>query len=124
MFFYFDHSWFRLIEQGGDWDRRNRLKVYEAVYLISIRDFKTASSLFLDTLATFTSTELMEYKDFVRYAVLTAALTLNRTEFKQKVVLSPEVLEVLHEIPHLSDYVNSFYNCNYAKFFTCLGLFF
>jgi len=29
-----------LVESGGDWDRRNRLKVYEAVYCMSIRDFK------------------------------------------------------------------------------------
>lgn len=28
---------FRLIEQGGDWDRRNRLKVYQALHLLSIR---------------------------------------------------------------------------------------
>ena len=43
----------------------------------------------------------MEYKDFVRYAALTAALTLNRPEFKTKVVNCPEILEVIHEIPHL-----------------------
>ncbi|KAJ1328842.1 hypothetical protein BSLG_009886 [Batrachochytrium salamandrivorans] len=75
-----------LIEEGGDWDRRNRLKVYEGIYRISIRDFKGAINMLLDSLATFTSTELMEYKDFVRYTVLTAALTLPRPEFKSKVV--------------------------------------
>lgn len=36
-------------------------------------------------------------------------------------VNAPEVLEVIHEIPSLSDYVNSYYNCNYAQFFTSLG---
>jgi hypothetical protein len=30
----------RLNELGGDWDRRNRLKVYEAYYLLAIRDLK------------------------------------------------------------------------------------
>lgn len=75
-----------LIDDGGDWDRRNRLKVYEGMYLISIRDFKGAVDLFLDTLATFTCTEFMEYEDFVKYTVLTAALTLKRPDFKSKVI--------------------------------------
>ena len=30
----------KLIDEGGDWDRRNRLKVYEGLYCITIRDFK------------------------------------------------------------------------------------
>jgi 26S proteasome regulatory subunit N7 len=30
---------FRLIEEGGDWDRRNRLKVYRGLYMLSIRQF-------------------------------------------------------------------------------------
>lgn len=50
-----------LIEEGGDWDRRNRLKVYEGVYCMSIREFKKAATLFLDTISTFTSYELMDY---------------------------------------------------------------
>jgi len=110
-----------LISEGGDWDRRNRLKVYEAIYLISIRDFKTSVDLFLDTLATFTSTELLEYREFVRYAVLASALTLNRPDFKTKVIHSPEILEVIHEVPHLVDFANSLYNCEYAKFFESLA---
>lgn len=95
--------------------------MYEGIFLISKRDFATAANLLLDTLGTFTSTELMDYKDFVRYAVITAALTLNRTDFKAKVINSPEILEVIHEIPHLSDYATSFYNCQYAPFFKSLA---
>ncbi|KAJ3290824.1 26S proteasome non-ATPase regulatory subunit 6 [Borealophlyctis nickersoniae] len=110
-----------LIEEGGDWDRRNRLKVYEGIYRISIRDFKGAVNLLLDTLATFTSTELMEYKDFVKYTVLTAAITLNRPDFKSKVINSPEILEVIKEIPNLDEYATSFYNCQYAQFFSSLA---
>ena len=30
----------KMIDDGGDWDRRNRLKVYEGLYLLTIRDFK------------------------------------------------------------------------------------
>ncbi|KAJ3257927.1 26S proteasome non-ATPase regulatory subunit 6 [Boothiomyces macroporosus] len=109
-----------LIEKGGDWDRRNRLKVYEGIFLISNRHFKDAVDLLLDSLATFTSNELMEYRDFVRYASLTAALILDRPELK-KVINSPEILECIHEIPHLSEYLNSFYQCQYSQFFTSLA---
>lgn len=30
----------KLNDIGGDWDRRNRLKVYEAYYLLTVRDLK------------------------------------------------------------------------------------
>jgi hypothetical protein len=92
-FFFFDNNVVRinidrartLIEEGGDWDRRNRLKAYEGAYLMSIRDFKGAAGLFLDTLSTFTSTELMEYNDFVKYAVLTSLISIQRVEIKKRV---------------------------------------
>jgi 26S proteasome regulatory subunit N7 len=74
-----------MIEEGGDWDRRNRLKVYEGAYLMTIRNFKGAADLFIATLSTFTSTELMEYKDFVTCAVLSSVLALKRVDIKNKV---------------------------------------
>ncbi|KAG1149897.1 hypothetical protein G6F37_003305 [Rhizopus arrhizus] len=110
-----------LIEQGGDWDRRNRLKVYEGVYLMSIRDFKGAATLFLDTLSTFTSTEIMSYKEFVKYAVLTSLISMKRVDIKKRVLDAPEVLEVISDIPHLEDYMNSLYNCQYTQFFRSLA---
>ncbi|KAI9199707.1 26S proteasome subunit RPN7-domain-containing protein [Polychytrium aggregatum] len=111
----------RLIEEGGDWDRRNRLKAYEGIYKLSIRDFKGAVNQLIDTLATFTSTELMDYKEFVRYTVLAATLILPRPDYKKKIIDSPEVLEVIHEINNLSDFANSIYTCDYARFFQSLA---
>ncbi|KAI9139098.1 26S proteasome subunit RPN7-domain-containing protein [Paraphysoderma sedebokerense] len=110
-----------LIEEGGDWDRRNRLKVYEGLYRLTIRDFSTAATLLLDTLSTFTSVELMEYKDFVKYAVLAALISLKRPDIKKKVLDAPEILEVIHEIPNLEDYMRSLYECKYSKFFESLA---
>jgi len=49
-------------EQGGDWDRRNRLKVYEATFLLVNRNLKKAAELFLECIATFTCVELTSYK--------------------------------------------------------------
>ncbi|CAO3588158.1 unnamed protein product [Absidia cylindrospora] len=110
-----------LVEQGGDWDRRNRLKVYEGVYLMSIRDFKGAASQFIDTLSTFTSTEMMSYQDFVKYTVLTSVISMQRVDIKKKVLDAPEILEVISDIPYLEDYMTSLYNCNYAQFFRALA---
>ena len=74
-----------MIDEGGDWDRRNRLKVYQGVYCMSVRDFKSAANFFLDTVSTFTSYELMDYKQFVTYTVLMAMISIERTELRTKV---------------------------------------
>ncbi|KAH7697929.1 proteasome Regulatory Particle, partial [Aphelenchoides avenae] len=37
-----------LMEQGGDWERKNRLRSYEGLYKMAIRDFKGAAALFLE----------------------------------------------------------------------------
>lgn len=84
----------KLLEEGGDWERRNRLKVYEAVYLIMIREFKKASNLFLDSVATFTATELLPYNNFVLYTVVTSLISLPRKNLKEKIVDAPEILQV------------------------------
>ena len=77
--------WNRLIEEGGDWDRRNRLKVYQGIYFLSIRDFKSAANNFLDSISTFTSYELMDYKTFVTYTVLASMIALERVDLRTKV---------------------------------------
>ena len=43
----------KLCDEGGDWERKNRLKVYEALFSMVSRDFKKAAELFLDSTATF-----------------------------------------------------------------------
>lgn len=52
---------------------------------MSIRDFKTASKNFFDTAATFTSYELMSFDTFVKYAVLSCLVAMNRNELKTNV---------------------------------------
>ena len=74
-----------LIEEGGDWDRRNRLKVYQGLYSMVVRDFKAAAGYFLDTVSTFTSYELMEYSTFVQYTVYVGMIALPRNELRDKV---------------------------------------
>lgn len=124
-FFYLDHSLITrnlekaksLIEEGGDWDRRNRLKVYEGVYCMAVRDFKRAATLFLDTISTFTSYELMDYTRFVGYTVLVCMIALPRNDLRTKVVKGSEIQEVLHSADDLRTYLTSLYDCQYQEFF-------
>jgi 26S proteasome regulatory subunit N7 len=128
----------RLIEKGGDWDRRNRLKVYRGIDLISIRQFKqgiyapcvlpltllnhfTASDLLIDALSTFTATELISYPEFVGLCISSGAVSLGRVDLKKKVLDSPEVNAALPELPIWGDLVTSLYKCRYDKFFVALG---
>lgn len=54
----------RLFEEGGDWERKNRLKVYESLYFMSTRSFKMSADLFLDSIATFTTCGLSISRPF------------------------------------------------------------
>jgi 26S proteasome regulatory subunit N7 len=74
-----------LFEEGGDWERKNRLKVYEGLYCMSSRNFKKAADLFLDSISTFTTYELFPYDTFIFYTVLTSIISLDRVSLKQKV---------------------------------------
>lgn len=110
----------KLIDAGGDWDRRNRLKVYEALYLLSTRDLLTASGLLLDCVATFTCVELCSYQKFMSYAVLTNALHLPRVQLKKKLITNPHVISVLREVPNVASLMQNLYGCDYSGFFKAL----
>lgn len=110
-----------LIEEGGDWDRRNRLKVYLGLYSVMMRDFKTAAAQFLDTVATFTSYELMDYETFVIYTIFSTVVAMSRTDLRDKVSRNAEILEVLHGLPQIKNYLFSIYECRYNDFFKSLA---
>jgi 26S proteasome regulatory subunit N7 len=84
-----------LVESGGDWDRRNRLKAYQGLHLLTVRSYSTAAPLLLDSLSTFTSYELCNYTSLVIYAVLAGSVALKRVDFKSKVVDAPEIKAIL-----------------------------
>ena len=76
---------YSMIEEGGDWDRKNRLKVYEAFFAMSLRQFQKAAELFLDTISTFISYELFDYDTFIFYTVITSIVSLPRPRLKSRV---------------------------------------
>ncbi|KJA16829.1 hypothetical protein HYPSUDRAFT_46964 [Hypholoma sublateritium FD-334 SS-4] len=111
----------KLIDEGGDWDRRNRLKVYNGLHLVSIRQFSRGGNLLLEALSTFTATELLRYNDFVSLTVIANALSLKRVDLKKRLIGAPEVNQVLPDIPVLGDLVKNLYECHYDKFFVALS---
>lgn len=84
-----------LVESGGDWDRRNRLKAYQGLHLLTTRSYNLAAPLLLDSLSTFTSYELCSYSSLVVYSVLAGSISLKRVDFKSKVVDAPEIRAIL-----------------------------
>jgi 26S proteasome regulatory subunit N7 len=40
-----------------------------------------------------------------------------------QIIKGSEILEVLHSLPEVKEYLFSLYNCQYAEFFINLGLF-
>lgn len=109
-----------LVDKGGDWDRRNRLSIYKAMHEIRIRNFKAAAQALLKAIQTFTAYEICDYKTFIFYTVCTCVPTMDRKTLKEKVIDSPEVLQVIDEIPYLKAFLNTLYNCDYKGWFQSL----
>mmetsp|Transcript_142031 Transcript_142031/g.247419 ORF Transcript_142031/g.247419 Transcript_142031/m.247419 type:complete len:388 (-) Transcript_142031:109-1272(-) len=104
--------------KGGDWERRNKLKVYEGIYLMMTRDWKQAATLFLNVMPTFTATELVDFKDFVFYTVILAMVALDRPTIRNQLVDSPEVRSAIKETPNLEEFLQSYFQCRYSDFMT------
>lgn len=106
-----------LIKDSGDWEKKNRLKVYQGLYSIYKKDFKEAGNLFLSALSTFTSYELFDFKTFVLYSAITNIITVDRATLKSSVIDNSDVVSCINEIPHLEKFLISFYEGNYSEFF-------
>lgn len=106
----------KLAGDGGDWDRRNRLKVYNALDKLLSRDIKGAASLLVDCIATFSCTELCSYTDFIVYTIITNILHLPRTELKEKIIDGSEILSIKNEVSAPYHLVKSLYDCDYKAY--------
>lgn len=109
------------VESGGDWERRNLLCVYESAFQLMSREFKAASKLLLDSVATFTCYKLFDYNTFIFYCVVVSMVSLDRVTLRKKVIKSPEILQVINEMPSLKTMLFSLYKCQYAEFFSALA---
>lgn len=99
-----------MFNESTEWDKKNRLKIYEALYMISVRDFKgvcndtehspnlvmslcccliyQAADNLVSAIATFSAFELMTFPEFLSYTILMGCMALPRTDIKEKVMLS------------------------------------
>ena len=107
---------------GSDWERRNKLKVYEGICCMAQRDFAGASALFLDSLSTFTATEVCTYAQLVFYAVACSAVSLDRVQLKLKCVDAPEVRQTLPQLPDVGSFLDGLYTCRYGDWAAALPL--
>ena len=105
------------LKEGGDWEKKNRLKVYDGLYLLFNRNFKEAGKNFLEALMTFTSYELFDFKTFVFYTAVINIISVDRKTLKEKVIDNSDVLSCINDIPHLQAFLNTFYDGEYEKFF-------
>jgi len=110
----------KLMQFGGDWDRQNRLKVYNGVYSLQCRDITKASEYFLSCVATFTSYEIVHFNTFVFWTVISSIISLDRVTMKKELVDNSEILSIIHSMPEIQKLLNSFYGCSYKEFFEAL----
>lgn len=108
----------KVANESGDWDRRNRLKIYTALCKLLSRNVKSASSLLIDCIATFSCTEMCTYTEFIVYTMIANVLHLPRTELKQKIIDGPEVLSVKEDVSVqlVSNLVQTLYDCDYKGY--------
>lgn len=109
------------IESATGWDAKNRMKVFRGLYLASVRQFKEAAPLLIESLTSFTETEFMSFAQIAKYAMVCGILALTRSEINEQLIKSPEILEVAGEMRYLERLVHSFYHCRYAEFFSALA---
>ena len=92
-----------------------------AVSTNTTADFNLACTLLLDSVATFTATELFDYQRLVFYAVLLSLKELGREALKKRVISSPDVLSVINAVPHLETLLKAFYEGRYGEFMGALA---
>ena len=107
--------------KGGDWERRNRLKVYGALSKLATRDLEGAATTLVEAVPTFTATELCPYATLVLYAAVSGAACLPRPALKASVVDSPEVRAVAAGDPALASFLDDLHGCAYAPFMAALA---
>ena len=111
----------RLNEEGGDWDKKNKLLVYEGLWLIKKRDLEAAASILLSCVNTFNAPEVLPFEQLVFYGVVLGMATLHRRDLKAKVIDNSEIVAVLREDESLHEYLFSLYERRYNPFLKSLS---
>jgi len=109
-----------LNQDDGDWEKKNKLNIYEGIIEILRRNLGQAAFLFIGSINTFNATEIISFETLVCYSSILGLITLGRKEFKEKIINSSEVLGVYLDNTSMSDFVESIYYGKYSQVFTQL----
>ncbi|KAF7457932.1 26S proteasome non-ATPase regulatory subunit 6 [Cryptosporidium felis] len=110
------------LKTTDDWERKNRFKVYQAIFYLISRNFSAASELFLDSLTTFTAVELLSFEKLIFYTVISSIFSVDRKVMKTRLLSCPDILKIALQPSHkyLLDFTENFYNGRYQEFFSIL----
>ncbi|PSN37230.1 26S proteasome non-ATPase regulatory subunit 6 [Blattella germanica] len=106
---------------GGDWSARNKLKAYEAVCCLGLRNYSRAADLLLDSVPTFESYELLDFSTLIRYTMIACMIALPRCEFSTKLRKNGALTQALHAQPDLKKFYENLYEGQYMEFFVVLA---
>jgi len=109
-----------MVDKGGDWDRRNRMFVYQGLQFLQERNFKQAAVYLLRVVPSFTATEVVDYETYIGYCVLANILHQDRVSLKKEVVDCPEILAEIDKMPEVKKMLHGLYECAYNDFFKAL----
>jgi 26S proteasome regulatory subunit N7 len=102
---------------GGDWEKKNKLKIFEGIYCLMTREFQKASQLFLSCITTFNCPEAISYNKLVYYTIITSFISITRIDIKKKIVHSPDILTSIREMPVVKNLLDCYVKCDYKGFF-------
>ena len=65
-------------QEGGDWEKKNKLAVYQGIMFIIERNLPKAAELFLSQVDTFNAPEVIKFDHLVYYGCILGIITLPR----------------------------------------------
>ena len=115
----FSHA-HELLKKHVDWERRIRLNVYEALYLVSVRKWSEATVLLLDSIPTFNAHEVVTFKTFLFITLVVSLVALDRPTLKKKIIGCSEVEMILSDLPSCRELLHALHLCAYEHVFLAL----
>lgn len=113
-----------MVEEQGDWDRRNNFLILSALWYIRERKFVKATENLLKNVTTYLSEHTTSYRTFVQYTICSSLITLDRVKLKKQLVDSPHVKEALLENDQgqlFQQLLDAHYGCRYKEYFIKLA---
>lgn len=109
-----------ILEDEGDWSRRNRFSVYKSVLAINTKQLDIASNLSVAASLTFASSDFIPLETLALLCVVSSIPTMPRPELKTKIIECSDFIQIYKENPVISNLLFSFYECRFKEFFYSL----